>query len=74
MKASISKTEVTLHDIAVEAGVAVATVKNWIKEFGGYDINGQHYEPAGISDIVEGEGFTKQTPIEEQETPGTFRK
>ena len=74
MKASISKTEVTLHDIAVEAGVAVSTVKNWIKEFGGYDINGQHYEPAGISDIVEGEGFTKQTPIEEQETPGTFRK
>ena len=74
MKASISKTEVTLHDIAVEAGVAVSTVKNWIKEFGGYDINGEHYEPAGISDIVEGEGFTKQTPIEEQETPGTFRK
>lgn len=74
MKASISKTEVTLHDIAVEAGVAVATVKNWIKEFGGYDINGEHYEPAGISDIVEGEGFTKQTPIEEQETPGSFRK
>lgn len=74
MKASISKTEVTLHDIAVEAGVAVSTVKNWIREFGGYDINGQHYEPAGISDIVEGEGFTKQTPIEEQETPGTFRK
>ena len=74
IKASISKTEVTLHDIAVEAGVAVSTVKNWIKEFGGYDINGEHYEPAGISDIVEGEGFTKQTPIEEQETPGTFRK
>ena len=74
IKASISKTEVTLHDIAVEAGVTVSTVQNWIKEFGGYDINGQHYEPAGISDIVEGEGFTKQTPIEEQETPGTFRK
>ena len=74
MKASISKTEVTLHDIAVEAGVTVSTVRNWIKEFGGYDINGEHYEPAGISDIVEGEGFTKQTPIEEQETPGTFRK
>lgn len=74
MKASISKTEVTLHDIAVEAGVTVSTVKNWINEFGGYDINGVHYEPAGISDIVEGEGFTKQTPIEEQETPGTFRK
>lgn len=74
IKASISKTEVTLHDIAVEAGVTVSTVKNWIKEFGGYDINGEHYEPAGISDIVEGEGFTKQTPIEEQETPGTFRK
>ena len=74
MKASISKTEVTLHDIAVEAGVTVSTVKNWINEFGGYDINGQHYEPAGINDIVEGEGFTKQTPIEEQETPGTFRK
>ena len=73
MKASISKTEVTLHDIAVEAGVAVSTVKNWIKEFGGYDINGEHYEPAGISDIVEGEGFTKQTPIEEQETPEQIR-
>ena len=73
IKASISKTEVTLHDIAVEAGVTVSTVKNWIKEFGGYDINGEHYEPAGISDIVEGEGFTKQTPIEEQETPEQIR-
>ena len=74
MKASISKTDVTLHDIAEAGGVSVQTIKNLIKEFGGYDINGEHYEPAGINDKVEGEGFTKQTPIEEQETPGTFRK
>ena len=74
MKASINKTGVTLHDIAEAGGVSVSTVKNWIKEIGGYDINGEHYEPAGIDDKVEGEGFTRQTAIEEQETPGTFRK
>ena len=72
MKASIDKTDVTLHDIAEAGGVSVSTVKNWIKEFGGYDINGTHYEPAGIDDKVEGDGLTRITPIEQGETPGSF--
>ena len=72
-KASIDKTDVTLHDIAEAGGVSVSTVKNWIKEFGGYDINDEHYEPAGIDDKVEGEGLTRITPIEQGETPGSFR-
>ena len=72
MKASIDKTGVTLHDIAEAGGVSVSTVRNWIKEFGGYDINGTHYEPAGIDDKVEGDGLTRITPIEQGETPGSF--
>lgn len=72
LKASVNKAEVTLHDIAEAAGVTVNTVKNWIKEFGGYDINGQHYEPAGINDVIEGEGFNKLSEVEEEETPINF--
>lgn len=68
-----NKDDVTLHDIAEAGGVSVSTVKNWIKEFGGYDINGEHYEPAGIDDKVEGDGLTRMTPIEQGETPGSFR-
>lgn len=74
MKASINNAKITYHDVAEIAGVSVATVKNWFREFGGYTINGVYIDPAGINDVIEGEGFTKQTPIEEQETPGTFRK
>lgn len=73
LKASANGAEVTLHDIAEAAGVTASTARNWIKEFGGYDINGKHYEPAGIDDIIEGEGFTKATQIEEQETPENFK-
>lgn len=72
MRASIDKTDVTLLNIAEAAGVSVSTVKNWIKEFGGYDINGEHYEPAGIDDKVEGEGFTKPTQSEEKIIQGNF--
>lgn len=73
LKASENGAEVTLHDIAEAAGVTASTARNWIKEFGGYDINGKHYEPAGINDVIEGEGFTKTTQIEDQETPENFK-
>lgn len=72
LQASLSGTTPTLHDIAEVLGVTTATVKGWIKEFGGYDINGIHYDPAGIEDTVEGEGFTRLTPTEEQEAINNY--
>lgn len=65
---------VTIADIAREAGVTAGTVKSWIKEFGGYTINGEHYDPAGIDDIIEGDGLAKPTPTQEAEAKNNFNK
>ena len=68
MKADVNS-KITLYDIAEAGGVSVSTIRNWMKEAGGYTINGVYYDPAGIDDIVEGDGFTRPSQIEEQETP-----
>lgn len=52
----------SLYDIAECAGVAPGTIKNWVKEFGGYEINGVHYDPEGVSDVVEYSGLVAMTP------------
>lgn len=62
----------TLHDIAEAAGVATATVKGWIKEFGGAAINGRQYNPAGIDEAVEYNGFVRLTISEEADRKEAF--
>lgn len=52
----------TLRAIAEAADVTTATVKGWIKEYGGAMINGKQIDPAGIDTVVEYNGFIKLTP------------
>ena len=52
----------TLFDVAECAGVAPGTIKSWAKEFGGVEINGVHYDPEGVADVVEQSGFVAMTP------------
>lgn len=74
IKAEVAGQEVTAHDVADAAGVNVSTVKRWMKEFGGYDLNGEYLEPAGINDIVGGDGFVKPTPIVKNEIESLFKQ
>lgn len=55
----------TLHAIAEAADVTTATVKTWIKEYGGCMIDGVQIEPAGIDTAVEVNGFIKLTPTDD---------
>ena len=63
----------TLHDIAEAAGVTVSTVKGWIKEYGGFTIDGKQIDPAGIDEKVEHTGFIRLTPHEEDEAEENFK-
>lgn len=65
----------TLQAIAEAADVTTATVKGWIKEYGGYMVNGQTVDPAGIDATIEKDDFVKLTPadndpFEDQEAAG----
>ena len=55
----------TLKDIAEAADVTTATVKGWIKEYGGCFVDGEQVDPAGIDTQVELTGFIKITPADQ---------
>lgn len=57
----------TLHDMAEAVGVNVSTIKGWVKEFGGFTIDGVQIDPAGVEESVEYTGFVKLTMNDEQE-------
>ena len=52
---------VTLHDIAEAAGKSVAAVKRRLKEYGGYIVDGEQYDAAGIDTNVEQAQFVRLT-------------
>lgn len=56
----------TLRAMAEAADVTTATVKGWIKEFGGCSIDGKTVDPAGIDAEVEYTGFIKLTPADNE--------
>lgn len=60
----------TLRAMAEAADVTTATVKGWIKEYGGCTVDGQEIDPAGIDTNVEYTGFIKLTPGDD--APGQF--
>lgn len=62
----------TRHDIAEAAGVSVATVTRWMKEYGGFTINGIEYDPAGIDDAVAYTGFVRLTLSEQDAADRRF--
>ena len=65
--------KVTLRAIAEAADVTTATVKGWIREYGGCTVDGIDIDPAGIGTEVEYTGFIKLTPGDGdpmQEGPG----
>lgn len=54
----------TLHAIAEAADVTTATVKRWIKEYGGCTVDGETIDPAGIETAVEYTGFIRLNPAD----------
>ena len=54
----------TLQAIAEAADVTTSTVKTWLKEYGGFMVDGQQIDPAGIDAIVEQQEFIKLTPAD----------
>ena len=62
--AAITDGKPTLRAIAEAADVTTATVKGWIKEYGGCIVDGVQVDPAGIGTEVEYTGFVKLTPGE----------
>lgn len=52
---------VTMHDIAEAAGTTTAVVKRRMKEYGGYIIDGEQYDAAGIDTNVEQAQFIRLT-------------
>lgn len=56
--------EPTLKAMAEAADVTTATIKGWIKEYGGCTIDGVKQDPAGIDTKVEYTGFIKLTPAD----------
>ena len=65
----------TLQAIAEAADVRTSTIKTWMKEYGGFMVDGQPIDPAGMDAIVEQQAFIKltpanETPFDEPETAG----
>ena len=52
----------TLKAMAEAADVTTATVKGWVKEYGGFMVNGQTVDPAGIDAVIEKDDFVKLAP------------
>ena len=55
----------TLRAIAEAADVATATVKGWIREYGGCTVDGVQQDPAGLDTEVEYTGFVRLTAADE---------
>ena len=55
---------VTLHDMAEIGGVTTAVVKRRLKEYGGYTVEGEQYDPAGIDTNIEQAQFIRLTMAE----------
>ena len=66
----------TLRAMAEAADVTTATVKSWIKEYGGCTVDGIQQDPAGIDTRVEYTGFIKLTPADSEpfETEYEYKK
>lgn len=64
----------TLQAIAEAADVTTSTIKTWLKEYGGFMVDGQPIDPAGIDAVVEQQEFIKLTPADEAELPEKFRE
>lgn len=54
----------TLNAVAEAADVTTATIKSWLKEYGGCTINGKRYDPAGRDTEIEIDGFFRLTPAD----------
>lgn len=52
----VGKGNVSIADLAEEMDLTVTTVKSYLKEYGGYDVNGETIKPAGIEDFVTSDG------------------
>lgn len=52
---------VTLYDMAEVAGTTTAVIKRRLKEFGGYVVDGEQYDAAGIDTDIEEAGFIRLT-------------
>jgi len=63
---------VTLKDLADAMDVTTATVKRYLKEYGGFTLDGEAVDPAGIDTIVENTGFIRLTPGEAKESSMAF--
>ena len=53
--------QVTLYDLAEAAGTTTAVVKRRLKEFGGYVVDGEQYDAAGIDTDIEQAEFIRLT-------------
>ena len=53
---------VTIMDLAEALDVKAVTVKGYLKEYGGFTIDGETVDPAGVDNIVENTGFIRLTP------------
>lgn len=54
----------TIQAIAQAADVTTSTIKTWMKEYGGFMVNGKPVDPAGIDAVVEQQEFVKLTPAD----------
>lgn len=59
---SATNGKVTFYDLAEAGDVSVQTVKGWVKEYGGYTVEGKQYDPAGIDVNVEQAEYIHLTP------------
>ena len=55
----------TLQAIAEAADVTTSTIKTWLKEYGGFMVDGKPIDPAGIDAVVEQQEFIKLTPADD---------
>lgn len=63
---------VTLKDLAEALDVKTTTVRGYLKEYGGFTLDGETVDPAGIDNIVENTGFIRLTPGEAAEASSSF--
>ena len=56
--------DVTVKDLAEILDVTTGTVKRMLKEYGGFSIDGQPFDPAGMNNVVE-DSFIRLTPANE---------
>ena len=59
----------TIQDMAEAADVTTSTIKSWMKECGGFSVNGKRIEPAGIDSVVV-QDIVRYSPEDEDEPAG----